>query len=94
MKLSLKKRILEYLRKNNEWHNGGTLEKLAEEAGYKASNASRRCRELENEKLIERKVEKGENSRVASVWYRAMGLKNKTEYRLEDGTLVNTKYEY
>jgi DNA-binding MarR family transcriptional regulator len=93
-KVSLKQRILEYLRKGDEWVNGGTLERLAESVGYKASNASRRARELENEGLIERKVEKGENSRVKSVWYHATGLKNKIEYSLEDGTKVFTKYEY
>lgn len=93
-KVSLKKRILEYLRKGNDWVNGGTLERLAESSGYKASNASRRARELENEGLIERKVEKGENSRVKSVWYHAVGLKNRIEYKLEDGTYIHTKYEY
>jgi hypothetical protein len=36
-----------YLRKTHGYINGGELEKLAQAAGYKASNASRRLRVLE-----------------------------------------------
>ena len=36
-----------YLRKTHGYINGGELEKLAQVAGYKASNASRRLRVLE-----------------------------------------------
>lgn len=58
MKLGIKHRIYEYLR---EWYeidptkfvNGGEIERLALESGYKASNASRRLRELETEEKIE-----------------------------------------
>lgn len=64
MKLSLKKRIENYLRKAGGWINGGEIESLALSAKYKASNASRRCRELAEENILERKEEKG------SVWYK------------------------
>lgn len=77
---SLKNRILNYIRKSDGWINGGELEKLAESAGFKGSNASRRCRELYNEDLLERKVEKSHNSRVASVWYCAKPPKSIIKY--------------
>lgn len=77
---SLKNRILNYIRKSDGWINGGELEKLAESVGYKASNASRRCRELYNEDLLERKVEKSTNSKVASVWYRAKAPQSIIKY--------------
>lgn len=60
MKTALRQRIIDYLK---QWHeydhkafvNGGEIERLALEAGYKASNASRRLRELENEGIIEKR---------------------------------------
>ncbi|MBL7141792.1 hypothetical protein ISS21_01705 [Patescibacteria group bacterium] len=62
---SLKNRILKYFEVcPNKWVNGGVIEKLAMSVGYKASNASRRCRELVNEGNLERKIDQG------SVWYR------------------------
>lgn len=62
---SLSVRIERYLKSNpGVWQNGGEIERLAMGIGYKASNASRRCRELAQEGTIERKEEKG------SVWYR------------------------
>lgn len=75
---SLKKRIRLYflrgwLKDPEAWQNGGEVERLAMSIGYKASNASRRCREMESGKLsngktcpivLEKKEENG------SVWYR------------------------
>lgn len=78
--LSLKNRILKYLRSQSGWVNGGEIEKIAQSVGKKASNASRRCRELYNEDLLERKVEKSLNSRVASVWYRAKSPQSIIKY--------------
>jgi hypothetical protein len=64
-KLSLAKRIENYLRKHPDtFFNGGEIERLSMSAGYKASNGSRRCREMVEEGILERKEEKG------SVWYR------------------------
>lgn len=72
-KESLSKYIEEYLKKRNCFVNGGEIERLAEAVGFKASNASRRCREMESGLLsngktrpvvLERKVMNG------SVWYR------------------------
>ena len=58
-KLSLSKRIEEYLRKQDGWVHSGEIERLALHAGYKSSNAGRRCREMQNEGILERKLEKG-----------------------------------
>ncbi len=55
MKLSLKKRIENFLRGCGIWISGLNIEKLALNAGYKSSNASRRCRELVNEGILERR---------------------------------------
>jgi hypothetical protein len=63
---SLKEKLLLYATgKSNVWINGGEFERLAMNEGYKASNCSRRLRELANEGKLLRKVENG------SVWYRA-----------------------
>ncbi len=87
MKQSLKNRALKYLRNNQGWINGGELERLALEHGYKASNVSRRLRELCEDGLIERKIDKTENGKVASVWYKATPPKEiKTYY--SQGELV------
>lgn len=67
-KISLSERILNYLRKYPVYWNGGEIERLALTAGYKASNASRRLRELHEEGLIEREERKRKG--VKSVWYR------------------------
>lgn len=63
-KQSLKDRIEKYLQSRPGVKvNGGEIERLALSVGYKASNASRRCRELFNEGKIKRQEIKG------SVWY-------------------------
>lgn len=66
---SLKSRILSYIQRSTEhdpnaWINGGEIERHALEAGYKASNSSRRCRELYAEGYLDRMEYEG------SVWYR------------------------
>lgn len=75
MKESLSKRIEKYLRKYDGWLHSAEIERLALQAGYKSSNAGRRCREMTSGKLsngrtcpivLERKEEKG------SVLYRAI----------------------
>lgn len=80
--LSLAKRIEAYLQRQNRWINGGEIERLAESVGYKASNASRRCREMESGKdsagneipiTLERKEMNG------SVWYRHLQGEQKVE---------------
>src|SRR3990167_1247746 len=72
-KLSLSKRIENYLEKQGVWVHSRDLERLAMEAGYKSSNAGRRCREMVSGKnsaglpipiTLERKEERG------SVWYK------------------------
>lgn len=81
-KLSLSKRIENYLKRNGGWVNGGELERLAMSVGYKASNASRRCREMASgissngnpcPIVLEKKEENG------SVWYRYITQYQKKE---------------
>ena len=89
--LSLSNRILNYIRKQYpDWVNGGTLERLSLEAGYKASNGSRRAREMESGNLSNGKIcpvtlirkEEG-----GSVWYQATPPKETLQYKIEDGTI-------
>ena len=69
MKLSLSQRIENYFKKHpTEWINGGTIEGLALQAGWKASNASRRLREMHTEGKLKREERKGVKTRM-SVWY-------------------------
>ena len=53
--MTLKEEIKKYA-KGFDWMNGGRFEALAMELGYKPSNASRRCRELVNEGIFERRL--------------------------------------
>lgn len=59
-KLSLKQRILERLKDmEGQWVHRGRIEERVKEWGYLAENGNRRCRELCEDGLIERKEEKG-----------------------------------
>lgn len=64
----LRDRILRYFRKEQVWINGGTIERLALDHGYKGSTASRELRQLHEDSLLERELRKG--YKVKSVWYR------------------------
>jgi DNA-binding MarR family transcriptional regulator len=60
---SLKSRILNYFERYDiqnpgVWQNGGEIERLAMDIGYKASNSSRRCRELVKDGYLERRENK------------------------------------
>lgn len=66
---SLKQTLLNYWKAKNEWINGGDGEKIAALEGFKASNASRRLRELCREGLLEREL-RPMRSGGKSVWYR------------------------
>lgn len=72
---SLRERIRLYFlrgwqRDPERYCNGGTIERLAIEAGQKGSTAGRRLRELAEEGILERKEERNPNTGVNSVWYR------------------------
>ena len=67
---SLKQRSLAYIRHKGDWVSGGELEAKALQAKFKASNVSRRLRELQNEGLIERRLFR--TGRVKTVYYRAI----------------------
>ena len=56
---SLKSTIISHINTKGIWVNGGEIERLAEDLGYKASNASRRCREIYNSGLVERRIRNG-----------------------------------
>lgn len=71
MKQSLTNRIADYFKRHpDKYFNGGELERLAFEAGYKASNASRRLRELAESGYLEREIRRTPPSKIASVWYK------------------------
>lgn len=57
--LSLKKRIENYLRKHGDWMHKGDIETLSKNAGFLGDNGGRRCRELVEEGILEKKEEKG-----------------------------------
>jgi len=64
---TLWERIIGHMIEAKGWVNGGEIERLSLELGYKASNGSRRCREMVEEKILLREERKGEHAR--SVWY-------------------------
>lgn len=61
---SLKNKILQRLKDFGAWVHKGQIETRVKEWGFLADNGNRRCRELCEDGLIEKKEEKG------SVWYR------------------------
>lgn len=84
MQNSIKTKILDFL-KNGQWFYGGQIEDhIRETDGHKASNASRRCRELEDE------------GKVESQYVHVEGVANKVvQYRLkntwESGLMVKLR---
>ena len=69
MEKSLSERIKHYFEiRPDLWINGRDIEELAMQTGYKASNASRRCRELCEEGFLEREERRGR--KVKSVFYK------------------------
>lgn len=55
--MSLRESIIEYAKRYpHQFLNGGEFERLALDMGKKSSNASRRCRELENEGILESRL--------------------------------------
>jgi hypothetical protein len=65
---SLWDEIIGYLAGRNCWVNGGEIERLALDLGYKASNASRRLREMREQGLIIDEERQGTHAKT--VWYR------------------------
>ena len=80
MKLSLSKRILKHLRDNGIWTNGGKLEKLAQENGYKACSGDRVARKLEEDGFLLKDTKRDASG---SVWYRAKDPQQVTVYKVE-----------
>lgn len=66
--MSAKSEILNFL-DGKDWVPAGRIEAMGDTWGYKCSNLSRRCRELYQSGLIERKIERG------FVWYRELSNK-------------------
>lgn len=70
---SLKRQIRMFLKENaGRWVNGGTFERMALDAGFKASNADRRLRELCEEYADSPYGVKGEErpgKYASSMWY-------------------------
>ena len=88
-KKSLKTRIKDHLDKSGEWINGSFYEKKAMDEGKKASNASRRLRELAQDGLIERQEFKSSKGR-SSVFYRSLQPKKKFAIY----TIINGEREF
>lgn len=71
IKDSIKNKILSYLTEKRDWIYGGQIEDFIRSTdGHKASNASRRCRELEDEGKIESRYVKVEGVANKVVQYR------------------------
>lgn len=90
---SLKQQLLDYLREQQGFVNGGELERKALSWGYKGSTASRELRLMREDNLVEKIEEKGPNSRVKSVFYKAIGTPKKTVYKV-GGEIVSIKNEW
>lgn len=80
--------ILNVLREKQDWVVSHQLEKVSTKWGWLGTSALKRCRELEVEGKIDKKMEGG------YVWYRSYAPKLITEYRTPDGTLIHTSKEY
>ena len=91
-KQSLSKRILKYIRNRYpEYINGGTIEKLSMEARFKASNGSRRCREMESGKLSNGKtcpIVLEKEMQGKSIAYRATKPRETVQYKKPDGEVI------
>lgn len=73
MKESLKQKIYDYLSEKNKFVAGGSVEDFIRQTdGHKASNASRRCRELVREGKLEAIYEKLPDVPNRVVYYRAV----------------------
>lgn len=75
-RLSQKEIILKVLRGTSEYIVSHQLEKVNTEFGWLGTSSLKRCRELEVEGLIEKKMKDG------YVWYKAKGPKQIVEYRI------------
>lgn len=71
MKESIQTKIKLYLKEKDDWISGGLIEDMIRQTdGHKASNASRRCRELEDAGIIERRLTKFDGTPNMVVQYR------------------------
>lgn len=85
-KLSLVERLIKFMKANPEtWVNGGTLERLALENGYKASNISRRARELVDDGTLDRRENK--KGHVEYKWRKTEVIRRRYEIT-PDGVVV------
>ena len=88
-KLTLKTRLLTYLRRHEGFVAGGKLEELARGAGYTGSTSSRLCRRMTEEGLLEVKHGKKRHS-----WYRATAPKKTVVYTVPelDKKIISKEY--
>ena len=78
MKLALKNKIADRLKLLGGWVHKGRIEERSKEWGYLAETGDRRCRELVNEGILEKKEERG------SVLYRYAKNEIKKEEQAEN----------
>lgn len=83
MKESLSSKLYNYLQEKGVWINGGELERLAGEWGFKASNAGKRLREMSSNKhkdndykepVLYKESRPKINSKGETIWYRAIDI--------------------
>lgn len=87
-KPSLVERLIKFMKANPEtWIPGGTLERIALSVGYKASNISRRARELVEDGTLDRR----ENSKghVEYKWRKTEKIVSR--YQEIDGVMREVK---
>lgn len=77
--LSLKDRLLRFLKRNPDWINGGELERLAMSVGFKGSTAGRELRWLSEHGHIEKEERKGR--KIGSIWYRVKVKKYEPSFK-------------
>lgn len=69
--LTLNERLQRYFSQRPDlFINGGEIERLALDVGYKGSTASRIMRKLAEEGYLEREERKNGRSGIRSVWYK------------------------
>lgn len=71
--MSIKQIIIQYLEEQGDWTPGGKVEDyIRSVAGHKSSNASRRCRELCEEGVLDRRLRQINNRGPKFVEYRIL----------------------
>lgn len=91
---TIKNQILSYLQEKKNWVYGGVIDDFIRQTdGHKASNCSRRCRELVNKGLIDRRLVMLEGIPNKVVQYRYNENHNIPKERTEHFTASDIRVE-